>query len=265
MKKKTGKAYFNEQWKEMTSRLKAFIKNGDQEELHQFRVQVKKLRALLTLLDSVSAKNKLSKDFRPVRKIFKHCGDIRNAYINLQLGVRYQFKNQGFIDKQLYIIENGTFEIKKQGKAYLKIMKQTHDTLEKDLVSVSDNEINEFYKTQLEQIARALTDLQFNDDLHGCRKQIKNLLYNRKIAGKALEGKLQVNNDYLDKLQGSIGDWHDNILAIELFSSPEVDDKPVVTKLKRQNTRLKKSIAVLSKNFWKRATLFNVPVIEKQD
>lgn len=265
MKKKTGKAYFNEQWGVMTSHLKAFIKNSDQEDLHQFRVQVKKLRAMLTLLDSVSPKYKLSKDFKPVRKIFKHCGDVRNAYINLQLGVRYKLNNQEFIDKQLYTIENGTYEIKEQGKAYLKIIESAHKEIEDNLITISDAEINEFYKTLLEQIAASLTDLQFNDGLHNCRKAIKTLIYNRKIAQKALDGKLQVNIDYLDKLQGSIGDWHDNILAIELFSSPEVDDKPVVTKLKRQNTRLKKSIANLAKNFWKKATLFNEPDTEKQD
>jgi CHAD domain-containing protein len=265
MKRKTGKAYFNEQWKEMTGRLKAFIKNGDQEELHQFRVQVKKLRAMLTLLDSPSAKRKLSRDFKPVRRIFQHCGNVRNAYINLQLGVRYKLQNQEFIDKQLYTIENGTIEIKEQGKEYLKIIKSVHNKLESDLTAISDKEINEFYKAQLEQISGALADLQFNDELHDCRKRIKTLVYNRKIANDALDGKLPINTDYLDKLQSNIGDWHDNILAIGLFSSPEVDDKPVVTKLKQQNTRLKKSIVLLSGDFWKKALPVDEPAVEKQD
>jgi hypothetical protein len=82
-------------------------------------------------------------------------------------------------------------------------------------------------------------------------------VYNRKIAGKALDGNLSLNNDYLDELQDSIGSWHDTILAIELFSAPELNVKPVVTRIKRQNTRLRKSINELSKDFFERATFKN--------
>lgn len=243
----------------MIFHFKAFTKTGDQEELHQFRVQVKKLRALLIMLDSIFPKGKLARDFKPVRRIFKHLGDIRNAYINLQLGVRYKLSNQEFIDRQVYAIENGTFKVKKQSKAYLRDMKYAFKQLEDELPAPSDDQINEFYKTQLEQVAIGLTMLQFNDGLHDYRKQIKTLFYNRKLVQNALNGKLELDINYLDKLQDSIGNWHDNILAIELFSSPEVDDKPVVTKLKRQNTRLKKSISLLANDFWKKAIVINEP------
>jgi len=47
MKRKKEKIYFNDQWKGMTDHLKKFIESGEQEELHLFRVQVKKLRAML--------------------------------------------------------------------------------------------------------------------------------------------------------------------------------------------------------------------------
>jgi CHAD domain-containing protein len=255
MKKKTEKAYFNEQWGKMVTHLKAFIEAGDQEELHLFRVQVKRLRAMLVLLDAALPKYKLSKEFKPVREIFKRCGIIRNAYINLQLGIRYHLNNDKFISGQQFIMENGSNEFKESGRKYLKIIKSVHDELKDDLRPVDDNLINKFYKTQLEQIGNALSDLQFNEELHKARKQIKILVYNRKIAYKALDGKLHVNNDYLDKLQDSIGTWHDNDLAIELFSTPELNDKLVISKIKRQNTRIKKSILVLANNFTEKATL----------
>jgi hypothetical protein len=44
-------------------------------------------------------------------------------------------------------------------------------------------------------------------------------------------------------------------LALELFSSAESNYKPVITKIKRQNTRLKRSIAVLVQDFEKKAIL----------
>jgi CHAD domain-containing protein len=255
MKKKDEKAHFNDQWEQMLTHFKAFIKTDDQEELHLFRVQVKKLRAMLELLDADSPKHYLSKDFKPVRKIFKHCGEIRNAYIHLQLGVRYQFKNEEFLMGQLHEIEKGTSEVKELGRKYLKTIKIANDKIDDDLKSVDNDVIVKFYKTKLVQISAALANLQFNDELHNARKQIKTLIYNRKIARNALEGKLEIDNNYLDKLQGRIGDWHDNVLALELFSAPELNYKPVITKIKRQNTRLKRSIAVLVQEFEKKAIL----------
>lgn len=255
MKKKKEKIYFNSQWDEMTDHLKKFIENGEQEELHLFRVQVKKLRAMLELLDTNSAKHPLQKDFKPVRKIFKRCGEIRNAFINLQYGQRFQFKNEDFFMNHLYEIEKGTNEVKELGTQYLKTIKSAYDDIGNDLQHIGDKDIVEFYKTKLYNIASSLDNLQFNDELHATRKQIKTLMYNRKIAQNALDGKLQISNDYLDKLQTLIGDWHDNVLALELFSSAGFNSKPIITKIKSQNTRLKKSITALAHDFNRKAIL----------
>lgn len=255
MKKKKEKIYFNDQWNEMTDHLKKFIEHGEQEELHLFRVQVKKLRAMLELLNPSSTKHPLLKDFKPVRKIFKRCGEIRNAFINLQYGQRFQFKNEDFFMSHLYEIEKGTNEVKELGKEYLKVIRSAHDDISDDLQHVGNHDIVEFYKTRLYNIGSFLENLQFNDELHATRKQIKTLMYNRKIAQNALEGKLQISNDYLDKLQTLIGDWHDNVLAMELFSSTGFNSKPIITKIKSQNTRLKRSITLLAHDFKRKAIL----------
>lgn len=255
MKKKDERAYFDDQWDLMQTHFKNFIRTDEQEELHQFRVQVKKLRAMLELLDSDSSGHRLSKDFKPVKKIFQHCGDIRSAYINLQFGVQYKFNNEEFLINQLYAIESGIREVKELGRNYLKTIKATHEEISDDLKAVSNNAIIEFYRSKLDQVTEGLNKLQFNDDLHNTRKQIKTLMYNRKIAHKALDGKLQINNAYLDKIQALIGDWHDNILALELFSSSELNNKQIVAMIKKQDTRLKRSIAVLVQNFEKKAIL----------
>jgi len=255
MRKKKEKIYFNSQWDEMTNHLKKFIENGEQEELHLFRVQVKKLRAMLELLDANSAKHPLQRDFKPVRKIFKRCGEIRNAFINLQYGQRFQFKNEDFFMNHLYEIEKGTDEVKELGKQYLKAIKSAHDDIGDDLQHIGNKDIVEFYKVRLYNIGSFLENLQFNEELHATRRQIKTLMYNRKIAYDALDGKLQISNDYLDKLQTLIGNWHDNVLALELFSSAGFHSKAVITKIKSQNTKLKRSITSLAHDFERKAVL----------
>jgi CHAD domain-containing protein len=240
----------------MLIHFKNFIKTGDQEQLHLFRVQVKKLRAMLELFDITSSKKQLSKDFRPVKKIFKHCGEIRSAYINMKLGAQYQFTDEDFLMGQLYQIEKGIVDVKELEKVYLKAIKVAHNDIAEDLKQVRNADIVAFYKTKLEEIANKLINMQFDEGLHDARKQLKILVYNKNIARKALEdGELSISDDYLDKLQGLIGDWHDNILALQLFSAPELKDKPVVTKIKKQDIRFKRSITALARNFDKKAVI----------
>ena len=205
MKKKSGKVYFNELWGQMTAYLEEFMKSSDQEKLHQFRLQVKKLRALLTLFDASPSKNKLAKDFKPIKKIYKHCGIIREGYINLQMGAHYGLENEEFITTQVNEMEQGISELKDNAKKYLKTIKAVHDELEDNLETIADESINEFYKTQLEQIAAALNKLQFDDTLHNCRKQVKTLLYNRKIAAKALDGKCELDPEEWRNNRASAG------------------------------------------------------------
>ncbi|HTI57534.1 CHAD domain-containing protein [Mucilaginibacter sp.] len=255
MKRKAGKAYFNELWYQMKSDLRDFIKTGDQEKLHHFRVQVKKLRAFLLLVDHTLPHSKLSGAFKPIRRIFKDGGRIREAYLNLQLSSKYGLQNDDFILQQVNGMDKDIKAFMDNSKQYLKTVRTVHAGIEDGLKAVEGENISEFYKGQLEQITVTLHKLEFNEGLHECRKRIKTLLYNRKIAAEALESSLQIDNDYLDKLQEGIGQWHDSLLAIGLFSSPGINDRTVIAKIKRQNARQRKSISNLAHDFWKKATL----------
>ena len=254
MKKKDEKSYFDDQWSPMMVHFKNFIQTGDQEQLHLFRVQVKKLRAMLQLFNAASPKKQLLKDFKPVRQIFKHCGRIREAHINIQLGIRYQFTNEEFLLGKLHEIEKTTGEIRSLEKKYSKAIRSAYQNIVHGLKQLSDKTVVSFYKTEIEQISVSMANLQFDDGLHTSRKHIKTLMYNRKIARKALENKeLNISDDYLNKLQDMIGEWHDNILALHLFSAPEINSKPVIAKIKKRNTHFKASIAALAKDFEKKA------------
>jgi len=254
MKRKAGKAYFNELWYQMKSDLRDFIKTGDQEKLHHFRVQVKKLQAFLLLVDQTSPHSKLLKALKPIRQIFKDGGKIREAYLNLQLSSKYGLKNDDFILQQVNDMDKDIKAFIDNSKQYLKTVKAVHAGIEDSLKAVEDEYISEFYKSQLERITVTLNKLEFNEGLHECRKRIKTLLYNRKITAEALQSSLRIDNDYLDKLQEGIGQWHDSLLAIALFSAPGINAKTVVAKIKRQNTRQRKSISNLAADFWKKAT-----------
>ena len=254
MKKKEEAKYLDKEWDAMNLHLKAFLETGDQEALHKFRVQIKKLRAMLFLFENTSKENGLLKHFKPVRKIFKYAGNIRDAHTNLELGERYQVKNEQFETGQHQKIEQGTLEFKSKSEEFVKNIKNAHKKLKKQLHKVDDTLIADYYKNQLNQIATNLAVSGFNEDMHTNRKLIKILVYNHKIAERSLNGSVPFNLAYLDKLQETIGKWHDNLLAEELFSLPELNDKPIVNKIKRVNSGIKRKISTLADDFLKKAT-----------
>jgi len=254
MKIKEEAKYIDKEWDAMHARLKAFLETGDQEDLHKFRVQIKKLRAMLFLFEHTSKEHTLLKYFKPVRKIFKQAGNIRNAHVNLELSAKYHFKNVQFELGQQQIIAEGTDAFRSSGATFIKAIDNARKRLKKQLHKLDDSQIAGYYKSQLEKIAANLAVSGFNEDMHTNRKLIKILVYNHKLAEKALNGSLQFNMDYLDKLQEAIGKWHDNLLAEQLFSTPELNDKLIVSKIKRVNANVKRSITALAKDFLTKAT-----------
>jgi len=253
MKKKQQAKYLDKEWDDLTAHLIAFIASEDQERLHKFRVQVKKIRAMLNLFENTSRQHGLLRNLKPVKKIFGHAGVIRNAYINLQLGEKYQLKNELFESGQQKIINEGIAGFLLQGEEFVENIKEAHKRVIKNLTTVDDSAIVDFYKSKLEYIASNMESLRFNEDIHTSRKLIKLLVYNYKLAEKELNGDFHFNLKYLDDLQDKIGDWHDNELAVQLFSSPPLNDKAIATRIKKKNVVIKRRISTMAKDFLSKA------------
>ncbi|MDB5112584.1 MAG: hypothetical protein JWR67_3698 [Mucilaginibacter sp.] len=252
MKKKEERKYFDREWKEMQASLKAWFKKEKQEDLHHFRVQVKKLRAFLILSESNEQHPKMTKNFKPVRRIFKQAGEIRNAHMNIELGKAQQVENDEFMNNQHLMQVKATRKFRSKKIRFLEKLKSAHQKLKQELKPINDVHISFFYENHLNQIAAMLAKLQFDDELHNCRKQVKILIYNHKLVRTALD--TGFNGDYLEQVQTAIGDWHDHVLAINLFSSDEAKDKTVVSNLQKQDSELQKHITDLTKDFYNRAT-----------
>lgn len=252
MKKKEEKEYFNNEWKAMRDALRSFLDTGGQDDLHKFRVQVKKIRALLVLADSATGKKQLQKNFKPVRQIFKKAGDIRNAHINLKLAKEYKVEDDAFVIAQNTRMEDAANAFKLKGEKYLEKLKAAHKTIEDRIRPISDTQINLFYSRQLHHISHSLASLRLDDSLHECRKWIKILVYNYKLAEPVIQPKL--NEDYLQDLQTAIGDWHDNILAKDLFTANHISHQAVLARVNRKHAKLENNIKKLAPDFYSQAT-----------
>lgn len=236
----------------MKTHLKSFLKDEQQEDLHRFRVQVKKIRAFLILADSAKKHPEFSKLFNPVRVVFKQAGEIRNAYLNLELGKAHQKGMDEFLIAQHQSLDKAIEAFKLDKDKHLEKIKKTYKKLIEKIAPVDDIHISLFYINHLEQIAGWLAELKFDDRLHVCRRLIKILIYNHKLVHAHLH--ISFSEGYLEGVQTAIGDWHDNVVAMELYSGDEVKDKRAIASLKKQDTKHKNNIKLLVKDFYERAT-----------
>src|SRR3954451_14696788 len=99
MKKKDAYKHLNKLWKKMQQEFKEFTRSQDPEKLHRFRVQVKKIKSFLTLLETGEKNKQLLKKFKPVKKIFKSAGIIRDAFLHNRQAKEYRIKQQEFYEE----------------------------------------------------------------------------------------------------------------------------------------------------------------------
>jgi CHAD domain-containing protein len=251
MKRKKELRYLKKEWSHLRDHLKDFEKKGGQEDLHRFRVQVKKVRALLALADSENKNGILEKRLKPVRKIFKTAGKIRNAYLNLELAKAYPQAAQ-LTNGQRRIIKDASARFSSRSASHGKQLKRTRNRLKQNIAKLNDIHIAAYYEQQLKQIADALAHPKSDTDLHACRKQLKILIYNYQLVHPVLGN--SANEKYLDQVQTAIGDWHDKQVTIELFASEKGMHTGIIIALKKERTQLKRQLTRLTKDFYIRAT-----------
>ncbi len=266
MKKKEETRQLDKLLKNIKSFLKTYLADGQQEGLHQFRIQVKKLKAMLTLYSFEPGNKSLLKDFKPIKEVFKKAGDIRNAHINLKLGQKHQLKDENFNQHQQKTLDENNSKFNKDGSKYLKKIKKTQAILQNNIKRLHNKSIRTFYKNKLAKVESFFENPTFDEQLHNARKNIKLLLYNKQLAAKAIENKVQINNEYLDQLQDMIGEWHDHNLTVAMLADHVKTDDYAINQIRNSNTTLEKKILALSYNFKEKVkTLDAAPVATEPD
>src|SRR5487761_2478373 len=90
--------YFAQRVKNLFNHLHDFDLNGDEVSLHDFRVEMKKLRAVIRFLRQVYPKQKIKKPAQLLRSIFQAAGEMREYQILQQ----WLQKNQFVVIEQIF-------------------------------------------------------------------------------------------------------------------------------------------------------------------
>jgi CHAD domain-containing protein len=213
--------YFAQREKNLFNHLHDFETMGDEVSLHDLRVEMKKLRAIIKFLRNIYSKSRIKKPAHILRAIFQQAGEIREYQIISQ----WLQKNNFTIIEQTYF---PTEELKQMIREFQKETEHLKNRLNDIIETIAPfientNEIlaEQYFidiNAQLEQLCRK--DLP-QTEWHELRKFIKQRIYAYNWVTRNIESE-DSNFSYYQKLQEMIGLWHDLIIIKDTFSHKQV-------------------------------------------
>jgi len=203
--------YYTQRVKNILRHLQEFEKSVGEEGLHEFRVELKKLRAIIKFLRSEYGKSEIKKIKTTVDHVFQEAGSLREQ----QLLLAWLGKNRLKRLQKEYATENPVTEISDGLKKVLNgVRKKLAVILEKNrqLVEKTGQATTDQYTAKLKHcIEGKLRHMPAEPEWHELRKLIKQWLY--AVNWSSTDKSTSLSHLYTcsNQLQEAIGNWHDAI------------------------------------------------------
>ena len=224
LNKKEQRKFIQKRGANIVGHLAAFSREQDPESLHQLRVEIKKLKGFLALSAHCTGKQKLTKESK---QVFKQAGAIRTAQLNLEFIQQYRLKDARFKKEQESIVLGQSREFSASAKKYSKTIRKNITSIADNLKPIHDKCIEGWYKESLRDLKKVFLALNI-EELHEGRKTIKNLLHVHGMLHKSLLHSLNLNIEYLEKLQEAVGKWHDVVDSYDMLVKAKSRNKKVL-------------------------------------
>ncbi len=213
--------YYAQRVKNIFNHLHDFELKGDEVSMHDLRVEMKKISALIRFLRTVYPKQKLKKAAHCIHSIFHESGDIRE----FQLLHQWLVKNEYNGLESVYFPESKLMEMTKdfqlKTKKYRKEFKENMDDVNK-YVDATNHILAEHYLVEVYARIEKMTHNQSETDYwHELRKYIKQWLYANNWVN-ATNNKHRDELPFYNKLQECIGLWHDAAVIKEMLMSKQI-------------------------------------------
>ena len=234
--------FFISQHQKAVNDLENYFHDPDMEILHEFRVEVKKIRSVLFLIEQITGSKKVKKAHRQIRHIFHKAGEIRE----LQLESVWLHRHRKF--NLLRLMEYDK-EIKKSDRSFhlevpemLHSFKKIREKIEKIFPYLTQQKSDHYITKKWQETLLAVLTVKTETGWHETRKKIKQLLYARNWIAEAIVLPVPVNRIFLvlDNLQSLIGQWHDLKLLEKKLLSLEKKSKGHAMLIREQQLAIKK-------------------------
>ena len=155
-----------------------------------------------------------------------------------------------FINEQQRIIDEGTVAFCLAAHRYRQAVHQLQNHLEAGTSDIRPQKVRSLFTERLRKLSVFFSAPALDTEvLHNIRKETKELMYMYALLPPALAASLHINKDYLDRLQHSLGTWHDNTVTLSLLQGFSHTDPVLLEKLQQADATLLQEIKNLTTGF----------------
>ena len=214
--------FFKTTYKEFQKYFKRVQKGADEEDIHQLRVALKKLKTILHIVDPENKILKTSEKKR-IRRLFKVAGIIREAQVNMELVQHIDDRTmevyRSFLNEQIHYGAKALQQFTSDKKSADFFSKNTLKEISKKTKHFSESHQLDKFRTRVYDRIERYVHYAGDKILHEIRKEIKHLLFITKFVHVDDSKKEHINN-----LADQLGTWHDQavlLYSLESFSAKE--------------------------------------------
>lgn len=237
--------YFFQREKNLFKNLHDFELKSDEVSLHDLRVELKKMSAIISFLRTVYPKRNLKKTSQKIKTIFHETGEIREY----QLLQQWLIKNKLLLIDQQYLpqytLKNLTDDFHQHANVTRQILKELINETGK-YVKITHQRLATKFAAQLHIQLTTITSKQLvKDEWHTLRKLIKLWMYAQNWIRNDAKTNVESGLLYYDKLQEAIGYWHDTEVMKETLFRKQIylsKDLEVQKDFAKACTKLNRSI-----------------------
>lgn len=226
------KTYTNHPRKYTLENLLRDTLNGfDEKYVHEFRREMKKLRATMQLIHVTDESFDNKKKYRVIRPFYKNLGDVRE--IQIQQGIlkdnaktlkaSFRKKFQEILTSEL--LEYKDAALNQFDDAVFKSIKKREKQTKKILKDVSKRDFKDYLTIRTQKLKKAFDSLDFSKEkIHATRMLVKEITFNTRLKKKTAKkwlAKQELDLPLLEDLQEWFGDWHDKQILIERLMEQE--------------------------------------------
>lgn len=209
--------FFNKEACEVESFMQINPDEQSEEDIHNLRLSVKKIRALLSVAKLAGKEKRLVQNQEPLKRLFSAAGKVRD--IQLRAEKIIQKKSNAHLPQYNQFLHAQISNEKKklvnvQQRLSGKIKKSLHK-LKKDVTKVRKKDVKKFNKV-ISKKKRNILNVKDTSTpaLHGLRKQIKKQHYLSKALGDKTKAR-----DAQKKVLDILGKWHDCRVMAEAINT----------------------------------------------
>ncbi len=226
--KPSPEKYAKKRLTRMRAHLKSYDRIPDAELLHQVRVEIKRIKALLALLQYHDNKFNADKAYLPFRDIFRACYAIREPAVMSEFSKKFS-KQKG---KQSGTDKVTIKKFRKQIPRFLETVDKKGRKLLRKIKKVSPGTLERYLKRQKETLKKKLSRSIHSHDLHKTRKQVKEIMYLETIALERED-----RNPFFAEVAELIGTWHDRMVYIDKLRKNKPQPMEEISVLRAENSK----------------------------